>query len=514
MLIDGLQCGHFTRETFAELRKADVGAVTVTCGFWEGTVESLNSIARWRDLVAANKDLVAIATTVDEIEAIAASGRTAILLGFQNSNLLEGRIRFVELFAELGVRAIQLTYNNQNELGGSCYEAEDSGLSRTGKEIVREMNRTGILVDLSHVGNRTTKDAILCSEKPVAVTHANPDSLFPHKRNKTDDVLKALAEQRRRAGLRHLPQHHRRPLLQLARELVRDGGQVGRHRGHRPCRHRHRPQPQFHQAGLRLDAHGPLDARHRLRRGAPPPGRARRRRRPGSPRSIISACCPAACATWASRPPRSRRSPTATGCGSIATSSAPPAAAEEAKARVRADRSRARHHAARGRLVSEAAEERIALDVHAHLAPVLKDRLGAASRACIGASDAGALTIDGYTLAAKSVYRPEALLAWMDEHRVDRAWISIPPPLYRLGLDEAAMRAWTHYANDGLDGWRRSVRTGWRRSITCRSRIRPWRPRSWRRGRRAARPALPCRQDRRITRSSCRTRPTAHCGRH
>ncbi|HEY4891974.1 MAG TPA: membrane dipeptidase, partial [Reyranella sp.] len=194
MLIDGLQCGHFTRETFAELRRADVGAVTVTCGFWEGTVESLDSIARWRDLVNANKDLVAIATTAAEIEAIAAGGRTAILLGFQNSNLLEGRIRFVELFAELGVRAIQLTYNNQNELGGSCYEAEDSGLSRTGKEVVREMNRTGILVDLSHVGNRTTREAILWSEKPVAVTHANPDSLFPHKRNKTDDVLKALAE--------------------------------------------------------------------------------------------------------------------------------------------------------------------------------------------------------------------------------------------------------------------------------------------------------------------------------
>jgi membrane dipeptidase len=194
MLIDGLQCGHFTRETFSELRKADVGAVTVTCGFWEGTVESLDSIARWRDLVNANKDLVVIATSVKEIEAIAASGRTAILLGFQNSNLLEGRIRFVELFAELGVRAIQLTYNNQNELGGSCYEAEDSGLSRTGREIIREMNRTGILVDLSHVGNRTTKDAIIHSEKPVAVTHANADSLFPHKRNKTDDVLKVLAE--------------------------------------------------------------------------------------------------------------------------------------------------------------------------------------------------------------------------------------------------------------------------------------------------------------------------------
>jgi aminocarboxymuconate-semialdehyde decarboxylase len=100
--------------------------------------------------------------------------------------------------------------------------------------------------------------------------------------------------------------------------------------------------------------------------------------------------------------------------------------------------------------VSAAEEERIALDVHAHLAPVLADRLGTIA-GVDWSEDAGALTIDGYTLAAKSVYRPEALLAWMDEHRVDRAWISIPPPLYRLGLDEAAMRTWTHYANDGLD---------------------------------------------------------------
>jgi len=100
--------------------------------------------------------------------------------------------------------------------------------------------------------------------------------------------------------------------------------------------------------------------------------------------------------------------------------------------------------------VSTSEPERIALDVHAHLAPVLKDRL-----ADIGgvtwSEEAGALTIDGYTLAAKSVYRPEALIAWMDEQRVERAWISVPPPLYRLGLETHAMRAWVRYANDGLD---------------------------------------------------------------
>jgi membrane dipeptidase len=194
MLIDGLQCGHFNRDVFAELRRADLSAVTVTCGFWEGTVESLDSLARWRDLVAANSDLVRIARTADEIRAAQRDGLTAIVLGFQNANLLEGRVRFVELFAELGVRVIQLTYNNQNELGGSCYEAEDSGLARFGREVIAEMNRAGVLVDLSHVGDRTTLDAIRCSTKPVAVTHANPQRLFDHKRNKSDAVLAALAE--------------------------------------------------------------------------------------------------------------------------------------------------------------------------------------------------------------------------------------------------------------------------------------------------------------------------------
>jgi aminocarboxymuconate-semialdehyde decarboxylase len=100
--------------------------------------------------------------------------------------------------------------------------------------------------------------------------------------------------------------------------------------------------------------------------------------------------------------------------------------------------------------VSPASEERIALDVHAHLAPVLKDRLPDIAGVSWNDAD-GTMTIDGYTLAAKSVYRPEALIAWMDEHRVERAWISVPPPLYRLGLEASAMRAWVLYANDGLD---------------------------------------------------------------
>ena len=194
MIVDALQYGFFSRESFQALRAAKVGCVTATLGFWEGTVDSLDAIARWRDFARVFADAFAIARNAREIRDIAASGRVAVLLGFQNATLYEGRIRFVELFAELGVRVVQLTYNNQNELGGSCYEEADSGLSRFGREVVREMNRTGVLVDLSHAGERTTLDAIRHSLKPVALSHANPASLVKHKRNKGDDVLKALAE--------------------------------------------------------------------------------------------------------------------------------------------------------------------------------------------------------------------------------------------------------------------------------------------------------------------------------
>lgn len=194
MIVDALQCGHFDRPAFEGLKAGGLGCVTATLGFWEDAIESLDAITWWRDLVRENEDIVAIATSVAEIRAANAAGKLAIVLGYQNTNLFSGRIRFVEIFHDLGVRVVQLTYNNQNEYGGSCYEPQDSGLSRAGKELVREMNRVGMLIDLSHVGDQTSADAIKVSEKPVAVTHANPFDLYQHPRNKQRFVLDALRE--------------------------------------------------------------------------------------------------------------------------------------------------------------------------------------------------------------------------------------------------------------------------------------------------------------------------------
>ncbi|MBV9136402.1 MAG: dipeptidase [Hyphomicrobiales bacterium] len=194
MLIDGLQCGFYNRAVFEELRQGGFTCVTPTLGFWEGALESLDALGQWRDLARECADIVLIARSTADIRKAHETRRLALLLGYQNTNCLEDRIRYVELFAELGIKVMQLTYNNQNELGGSCYEEVDSGLSRFGREVVGEMNRVGILIDLSHVGEKTTLDTIEFSQKPVAVTHANAASLFPHRRNKSDSLIKALSQ--------------------------------------------------------------------------------------------------------------------------------------------------------------------------------------------------------------------------------------------------------------------------------------------------------------------------------
>ncbi|HWW74136.1 MAG TPA: dipeptidase, partial [Pyrinomonadaceae bacterium] len=146
-------------------------------------------------MVEKYPDDLTLATSTDDIRRAKRQGKVGVLMGIEGGHAIENSLSALREFYRLGVRYMTLTHNNTNEWADACCdEARHNGLSDFGKEVVREMNRTGILVDLSHVGNRTTKDAIIHSEKPVAVTHANPDSLFAHKRNKTDDVLKVLAE--------------------------------------------------------------------------------------------------------------------------------------------------------------------------------------------------------------------------------------------------------------------------------------------------------------------------------
>ena len=193
-VIDGLVVSKWSRAVFAEMRDGGLTAANCTCSIWEGFAETMRSIAQWKRWFGDNADLITPVRNTGDIRRAKAEGKTGIILGFQNTSAFEDQLGYVELFKELGVGVVQVTYNTQNLSGAGCYEPRDTGLSGFGHEVVAEMNRVGILCDLSHVGAATSRDVILASTKPVAYTHILPAALKAHPRNKSDEEIRFIVE--------------------------------------------------------------------------------------------------------------------------------------------------------------------------------------------------------------------------------------------------------------------------------------------------------------------------------
>ena len=195
VVIDGLNVSNWdSPAVYQSLHASGVTAFNATVATWEGYRETLDNIAAWLRRFREYDDVFVQVRTVDEILQAKKDGKVGVILGSQNASSIENDLDRLALFHALGMRIIQLTYNERNLLGNGCHERRDDGLSNFGLDAVREMNRLGILIDLSHVGNRTALEAIELSEKPVAITHANARSYFDHPRNKTDEVLQLLAK--------------------------------------------------------------------------------------------------------------------------------------------------------------------------------------------------------------------------------------------------------------------------------------------------------------------------------
>jgi microsomal dipeptidase-like Zn-dependent dipeptidase len=195
VIIDGLTLCNWNRELLLELHKGQVTCVHVCAAIWETARETLGKIGQWYRFIRENSDLVMLVRKGEDILEAQSLGKVGIILGTQNTSPIEDDLSLVEVFSELGIKIMQLTYNNQNLIGSSCYEESDTGLSRFGKLVIEEMNRVGMIIDLSHVGERTTLDAIEHSSRPVTISHANPAWIYPSKRNKSKEVLKALRDQ-------------------------------------------------------------------------------------------------------------------------------------------------------------------------------------------------------------------------------------------------------------------------------------------------------------------------------
>lgn len=182
-------------------------AVHVTICYHETFRETAGNVATWNRLFEDHADLIMPGRFAEDVKAAQASNRTAIFFGLQNCSAIEYDIGLVEVLYDLGVRFMQLTYNNQSLLGSGCYEPVDSGITRMGKEVIREMNRLGLVIDMSHSGERSTLEAIQHSTRPIAITHANPNFWHEAPRNKSEKVLDALKESGGIIGLSLYPHH-------------------------------------------------------------------------------------------------------------------------------------------------------------------------------------------------------------------------------------------------------------------------------------------------------------------
>ena len=188
--IDNLQYCKWSRKVFEINREAGLDAVHVTIVYHEDFDELQNEIKKWQILLKENSDLIFLGQSFKDIEKANNENKTAIFFGFQNCSPIEDDINLVEKVHSLGCRFMQLTYNNQSLLATGCYEKNDSGVTNFGREVIREMNRVGIVVDMSHSAEKSTFDAIEFSEKPIAITHANPSFWHAAKRNKSSELLK------------------------------------------------------------------------------------------------------------------------------------------------------------------------------------------------------------------------------------------------------------------------------------------------------------------------------------
>jgi membrane dipeptidase len=193
LVIDGLS--YYSDGYTSGLKTGGIDALNVTvCHFEADYREACDRIAGWLTRTAAPDSEWRLVERREDLDLARAAGKIGIVMGWQNMRPVEDDLDRLALFRKLGVRIMQITYNYRNFLGDGCLETEDGGLSVLGRDAVRLMNRLGIAIDLSHVGDRTSLDAIALSDTPVLATHADARALVDLPRNKPDHILKAIAE--------------------------------------------------------------------------------------------------------------------------------------------------------------------------------------------------------------------------------------------------------------------------------------------------------------------------------
>ena len=215
--IGTLQSDGDASSALKAIRHSGLSALKSTMGGGNGSFEqAVADIAATQTLIEKYPDLFLKVTRPDDLDRAKPQHRIAVILSFEAVSMLEGKIDRIDLFRQLDVLVMQLSYNRRSPFGCGCLDGDSDGVTPLGRQAIAKMNSVGVALDLSHANAQTTKDGIALSTKPAIITHAGCREVFDHPRNKTDRDMKALAEKGGVMGIYMLPfltPESRQPML-------------------------------------------------------------------------------------------------------------------------------------------------------------------------------------------------------------------------------------------------------------------------------------------------------------
>lgn len=199
----------FDAREWSDLRASGLAAVNCTLGYIAGPDDpfetTVSDIALYERLLSDYPDRVRKVLVADDILRARDAGRVGLIYGFQNAAMVADRPERIDVFADLGVRVIQLTYNPANAIGDGAMAPENRGLTALGRDVVARLNLNRVMVDLSHSGEKTCLEAARLSQQPISINHTGCRALVDLPRNKTDAELRLVAERGGFVGIYFMP---------------------------------------------------------------------------------------------------------------------------------------------------------------------------------------------------------------------------------------------------------------------------------------------------------------------
>jgi membrane dipeptidase len=195
-----------SQATLDLIRTSGVTVMKTTIGGFNDTLEStLDDLAQYQQAIELHPDVFMQVRRAADFASAKRENKIGILFSFEGVGMLDGKIERIELFRHLGVRVMQLSYNNTSVFGSGVMASPPAGLTELGHSAVAKMNQLGVAIDLSHANPATTRDAMAASSRPVLMTHGGCSAVHEHPRNKTDEQLRALADKGGVIGIYDLP---------------------------------------------------------------------------------------------------------------------------------------------------------------------------------------------------------------------------------------------------------------------------------------------------------------------